>query len=296
MKLSQLRFVRAVAETRSFSKAAQMCNVTQPTLSAGVSQLERELGAALFERTTRHVALTEFGEATIPSISNIINEVSELEKVAAAYLDPSVKLIRIGLSPIVDMARVLKLSEAFRRNHPEVEFHFKECFLEDLDARLLGGQLDAAVWPDLPEHQDAYASFVLYRDPWLYLPSTHTSPPPGMSELADISDQMFVLTDGQCGLAQVTRRLFDQSRCELKEYPGRAVTYKAIEEWADLGIGAALLPASRTTADQVRRYVPLLAADGQPAKLDICISWRPSAAPVSHIRKFREFAARLLPL
>lgn len=62
MNLSQLRFAQAVAELQSFSRAAEHCHVTQPSLSNGIAQLENELGGKLFERTTRSVHLTPFGK------------------------------------------------------------------------------------------------------------------------------------------------------------------------------------------------------------------------------------------
>lgn len=62
MNLSQLRYVKAVAETGSFTQAAEQCYVTQPTLSNGIAQLEQEFEERIFVRTTRIVSLTPFGE------------------------------------------------------------------------------------------------------------------------------------------------------------------------------------------------------------------------------------------
>ncbi|MCZ6854286.1 MAG: LysR family transcriptional regulator, partial [Gammaproteobacteria bacterium] len=62
MNFAQLRFVKATSEFKSFTKAAQFCHVTQPTLSNGVSKLEEDLGEKIFARTTRIVGLTPFGE------------------------------------------------------------------------------------------------------------------------------------------------------------------------------------------------------------------------------------------
>ncbi len=73
MNLSHLKFVKATAEFKSFSKAAQFCHVTQPTLSNGVLKLEEELGEKIFVRTTRTVALTPFGEILLPTIASILN-------------------------------------------------------------------------------------------------------------------------------------------------------------------------------------------------------------------------------
>ncbi len=73
MNFSQLKFVKATSEFKSFSKAAQFCHVTQPTLSNGVLKLEDELGEKIFVRTTRTVGLTTFGEMLLPTIVSILS-------------------------------------------------------------------------------------------------------------------------------------------------------------------------------------------------------------------------------
>lgn len=74
MNFPQLRFVEATARLKSFTRAAQFCNVTQPTLSNRVSNLEEELGEKIFERTTRTVRLTQFGESLLPTILSILSQ------------------------------------------------------------------------------------------------------------------------------------------------------------------------------------------------------------------------------
>ncbi|WP_211288195.1 LysR family transcriptional regulator [Mumia flava] len=66
MDLQQLRYVIAIAETGSFTRAAQQCHVVQSALSHQVAKLEREIGARLFDRTSRRVLLTAAGEAFLP--------------------------------------------------------------------------------------------------------------------------------------------------------------------------------------------------------------------------------------
>ncbi|WP_353573394.1 LysR family transcriptional regulator, partial [Candidatus Albibeggiatoa sp. nov. BB20] len=103
MNLKQLLFAQSVAETCSFSQAAEMCHATQPTLSNSISQLEDELGGKLFVRTTRKVDLTVFGEYMLPFIRAVLDDKNELQQAAQAYHNPEHKLLRIGLSPLIDM-------------------------------------------------------------------------------------------------------------------------------------------------------------------------------------------------
>ena len=100
MNLSQLRYVKAVAETGSFTLAAERCYVTQPTLSNGIAQLEQEWEERLFTRTTRSVSLTPFGHHILPFIDKMLDAQVELLHETRNFVRPR-KVIRIGTSPLI---------------------------------------------------------------------------------------------------------------------------------------------------------------------------------------------------
>ncbi|MBL3590227.1 MAG: LysR family transcriptional regulator [gamma proteobacterium endosymbiont of Lamellibrachia anaximandri] len=106
MNLKQLQFAAHVAETHSFSRAAELSFATQPTISNAISQFEEELGGRLFNRTTRKVDLTPFGEYILPRITEVLQSRDELVKAAESYHNPTHKILRIGFSPLVDMQRL----------------------------------------------------------------------------------------------------------------------------------------------------------------------------------------------
>lgn len=147
MNINQIRFVQAVAELGSFSQAAERCCVTQPTLSNGVAHLEEELGGKLFERSTRSVKLTPLGRHLLPLIGQILDSLTELKSSARAWHEPEHKLIRISLSPVIDMKVVHMLVASFQKCHPDIEFFFKECFLDDMHGRLDRDQVEVAFQP-----------------------------------------------------------------------------------------------------------------------------------------------------
>src|ERR1700756_5051324 len=106
MNLRHVEFAVAAAAERSFSRAAERCHVTQPALSNGISQLETELGGPLFVRTTRKVDLSQFGEQMLPMIEALYRSHQELKVATRSFYDPAHRMIRIGLSPLVDVRRV----------------------------------------------------------------------------------------------------------------------------------------------------------------------------------------------
>src|SRR5690242_5673632 len=102
MNLRHLEFAVAAATERSFSRAAERCHVTQPTLSNGIALLEDTFGGQLFVRTTRKVELSTFGEQILPMIQAVLRAQSELEAGVRSFYDPSTKVVRVGLVPLVD--------------------------------------------------------------------------------------------------------------------------------------------------------------------------------------------------
>ena len=97
MNLQDLRYFVALAETRHFGRAAARSYVSQPTLSGQIRKLEHELGAQLFERTTKAVALTPLGEALLPHARRAVEEADAVLQFARAQRDPLVGILPIAM-------------------------------------------------------------------------------------------------------------------------------------------------------------------------------------------------------
>lgn len=282
MKLRQLEFVREIARAGSFSQAAEICNATQPTLSNAVGQLEEELGAKIFLRTTRSVEKTPFGEYILPFLEAVLEARSEMEKACEAYLHPDHKVLRIGLSPLVDMALLNEVLQPYRRENPDVTIYFKECLLDDLAGRLSNGSVDIAVVPrDMIETGWDHLRF--YSDPLYYIPSDGPEMALGGSvEIDKLPDSPVIMTAGGCGLNRSLERLFAQNAVAITSYPGAAVSYPVIEQWAGIGIGAGILPAAKLSAAK-DRAVPLAATNGAAAVFEFHWVWKPDLAVPPHL-------------
>jgi DNA-binding transcriptional LysR family regulator len=304
MNLNQLRFASAVARLGSFSKAAEACHITQPTLSSAIVQLEELLGGRLFDRTTRSVALTRFGQHIMPAINNVLASLNDLDRSKDAYLRPSVKLARIGLSPVTDMARLARLIEPFKATHGDVEIIYKECMLDDLTERLLAGQaermlagqIDMAIWPKIDHRAQDLVSVELYREPLMYIPRGNDAralSAVGAIPVAALAGETFVLPHGTCGLAQVIETLFAKHAVAINAYPGRALSYSMLEEWADLGIGAAVLPASKLSASRAMHAQPIaVGSEGKHAAMRVFACWKPAPDPLPHIAALQRSLSR----
>lgn len=170
MNLNQLRFVIAVARKGSFSKAAEECCVTQPSLSNAIAQFEDEMAGKIFIRTTRRVTLTSFGEHVLPYIEEVIHAKEDLTKAAKGFFNPSHKLIRIGMSPLIDTRRLAGALLPFRKENPQIDIVFKQCLVDDLTQRLNDHKIDLAILLDTKKNETEKGE-IFYQEPLYYLPN-----------------------------------------------------------------------------------------------------------------------------
>src|ERR1700722_10231440 len=99
MNLQEIRYLVAVAEHRHFGRAAEACNVSQPTLSSQIRKLENELGVTLLERTNKRVNLTPVGGHILIHARRALDEAAQMEAIAQAARDPLVGPLRLGVIP-----------------------------------------------------------------------------------------------------------------------------------------------------------------------------------------------------
>jgi DNA-binding transcriptional LysR family regulator len=300
MNLSQLRFAKAVADSGSFTSAAAACFVTQPTLSNGIAELEKELGQRLFTRTTRKVAVTEFGEHMLPAIAEVLNAQEALVRSAKAFLHPQKRLIRIGTSPLISSAILKAVVEPFQQQNPNVELVFREMNLDDLYKMLESGLLDFVFGPvgvSTATRGRKMEHAILYREPLLFIPRRSEWQGPTQKKSVkfdDIAEETFVMVPDTCGLSQATRALFRSHRRRIHEYSGQALSYQVLEQWANLGIGSAVLPKSKLTP---KNDVALSITDkaGLPVTIEFAAAWLNRDPSATHLVAFSKHLRKVVP-
>ncbi|GAB3434137.1 LysR family transcriptional regulator [Actinophytocola sediminis] len=144
MEFQQLRYVLAVAETNSFTRAAQRCLVVQSALSHQIARLERELGARLFERTSRRVRLTPAGEAFLPAARQCLDAAERAAAEVAAAVGQVRGRLAVGLIPTVAAVDVPGALRAFRERYPDVRISLRVGGSDHLVEQVRQGVLDVA--------------------------------------------------------------------------------------------------------------------------------------------------------
>lgn len=279
MQLHQLRYVLAVAEHASFSKAAEALFLSQPSLSVQVRKLEQELGVTLFERLARKVVLTGAGEAFLAHVRPALGQLDEAR--ACARDEHALRTGRVALGALPSIAsRMLPGSVAdFRRRHPGVDIRLLEQnHPAELERKVADGELDLAVVRQPRTRPDLEAR-LLVREPFVaLLPEGH--PQSGMPNVScrDLRDERFVAMEAGSGL----RLLFDDLCHRAGFTPDVTVeTTQLATLWGmvERGVGVAVMPrlagGGALTAHAGLSVVPLR----DDATRTLLAVWRPGGLP-----------------
>ena len=146
MEMHQVRYVLAVADELNFTRAAEACHVSQPALSRAVQQLEGELGGQLFARERGDTHLTELGRMVLPHLEQVYAEVQQAKRRAEAFLKLERTPLKLGVMCTIAPDPVIGLIQSVQARHPGVELQLCDANAWALQERLLGGDLEVALY------------------------------------------------------------------------------------------------------------------------------------------------------
>ncbi len=166
MEMHQVRYFLALSETLNFTRAAERCNVAQPSLTAAIKKLEAELGGPLFRRERHRSHLTDLGRLMKPHLERIhtTSEVARAE--ATAYWDQDKAPLRLGVMCTIGPDRMVDLFERLRSEVPSLDVELKEDPGSALVEHLMDGDLDIALI-GLPEYPDRLDAESLYTEKYV---------------------------------------------------------------------------------------------------------------------------------
>ncbi len=199
MEFHQLRYVCAIAETGSFSRAAERCQVAQPSLSQQVLKLEEDLGAKLFDRLGRSIRLTEAGLAFLPHARSIMSQMETARSsVADKYADVRGG-VAVGVIPTIAPYLMPHYTTVFTRKYPEAKLRIVEETTPILIESLRDLSIDLAILALPLRHKDLEL-FPLRTEPlFAVLPKDHPRATSKSLALKDLRGESFVmLRDGHC--------------------------------------------------------------------------------------------------
>ena len=263
LSVRDLRTVVALAERLHFGKAAEDLSIAQPSLSAAVKKVEDVLGERLFERTSRHVALTPAGQLVVQRIRTVLEELVEIGR-GKTVTDRLCGRFRLGLVPTIGPYYAPRFLAALRERYPKLELVLTESLTEALLQMLRQRLLDAAVIC-LPTGERGLTETPLLREPFLLaVPAGHPLANGGEVNLGCIEmREMLLMERGHCLRDQTLEACGTTPDCALN--PNQAASVETLRHLVAAGSGCALLPQMAvgpgTDCGGLVRYLPF----GEPA-------------------------------
>ena len=240
MNLQELKYFVAVAEHRHFGRAADACNVSQPTLSSQLRKLEEHLGVVLFERTNKRVALTPMGKRLLVHARESLREAEVLEATAKAAGDPLVGPLRLGIIPTVAPYLLPLILGSLRDEYPGMSVEFWEDLTGPLLHLLSAQKLDAALIATDLRAGSELTGIALFIEPFLAaLPQTHPLASRNRVSAKELAEDLLVLADGHCFADQA---LSACGKRRSRPGPFQASSLDTLVNLVAAGYGTTLIP------------------------------------------------------
>jgi DNA-binding transcriptional LysR family regulator len=165
MEMHQVRYFLAVCRTLNFTKAAEECNVAQPSLTRAVQKLEEEFGGLLFHRERANTHLTELGRAMLPHLQRTYDAAQAARQLASGFKKGDVVHLRLGVSRMVPPASVASVLGGVHRAMPSLELTMGAGADAKIVEAAVAGDFDLFVTGDDGELPDKVHSWTLSREP-----------------------------------------------------------------------------------------------------------------------------------
>lgn len=259
MSISRLRYFVAIAQERSFVRAAARLHVTQSALSQQLRRLEEEIGRPLVVRTPRAVTLTDAGRALLPEARDIVRRYDQLPRVAEDAARRGSEVVKLGAVPSALIGLVPALSAGFQRAMPGVELIVEEVWTPEQIDRLRAGTLDVGIFRSLYD-PDGFDSIDLASDEYcVCVPESHPLASADSLEWSDLKEEKIVLPRRDIGHAE-----FDAvvAACHTAGFAPDILPVTVLgfhfAAWVAAGSGVAILPAYATRQRQAGTVVRAL--------------------------------------
>lgn len=195
----QLQYLTALAQTKHFSKAADLCNVTQSTLSAGIKELEVVFGVTLAERTKRSVIMTPIGIEIAQRAEKLIADAESMMALTAAKQATLSGSLQLGVIPTIAPYLLPKLLPKLRQQHPQLNLGLRETRTDVLVQEVLNGKIDLALLA-LPASDNKLFEQPLFEDEFvLVTPKDHALANQKTIDATTImNEKLLLLEEGHC--------------------------------------------------------------------------------------------------
>ena len=243
MTLQQLEYILAVARHGHFGRAADACNVTQPTLSAMIGKLEEEIGAKLFDRNRQPICPTPVGEKIVLRAREVLSQAESIKDIVKEELQSLGGTFRLGILPTIAPYLLPRFFPQLMKKYPALDIRVQEMKTHQIKSALLQGDIDAGILASIDGLED-YAQTSLFYEKYMgYVSREDSLYKKEVIRTADVasSGQLWLLDEGHCFRDQMVRF------CQMKSSQTSQLAYnlgsmETFMRMVENGMGITFIP------------------------------------------------------
>jgi DNA-binding transcriptional LysR family regulator len=252
MEMHQVRYFLAVARTLNFTRAADECNVTQPSLTRAIKQLEAELGGDLFRRERPAAQLTELGQRMHPLLKQCYEAAVGARSLASAFKSGEVGALRIALTHSVDLSLLIPFLNQIKRQFNRLEFRFLRGSSPEVAEMLKKSEAELGIAAELDDSWERLDTWPLFTEDFrLVLSRRHRLAEQDRIGLEDLrSEQM--LSRSYCERAGSVSASFREHGLDI-DHSHEISSERDLIELLEAEIGVAVIPDTSPIPQSLKR-------------------------------------------
>ncbi|MBO5249506.1 MAG: LysR family transcriptional regulator [Muribaculaceae bacterium] len=220
MTLQQLEYIIAVDKLRNFTKAADYCRVTQPTLSAMIQKLEEELGVKIFDRNQQPICPTVIGNIVIKQAHEVLLQANHIKEIIAEEKSSLGGSFKLGILPTIAPYLLPRFVPLLAKKYPHLDIRMAEMKTSEIKAALLSGDIDAGILADLDGLSDYSKESLFYEQFYAYVSKESALSGNNVVRTSDLAnEQLWLLDEGHCFRDQMVKF------CQLKSAKASQIAY-----------------------------------------------------------------------
>jgi len=260
MEMHQVRYFLAVARTLNFTRAADECNVTQPSLTRAIKQLEAELGGDLFRRE-RPTQLTELGQRMHPLLKQCYDAAVGARSLASSFKSGEIGALRIALTHSVDLSLLIPFLNQIRRQFNRLEFKFLRGNSREVGEMLKKGEAELGIAAELDKDWDRLDSWPLFTEDFqLVVSKGHRLAQRGSVDIDELRAEQ-LLSRNYCEHADRLGESFREHGLDV-DRSHEIASERDLIELLEADVGVAVIPDTSPIPQTLRRT----AVDGLDAR------------------------------
>ena len=260
MEMHQVRYFLAVARTLNFTRAADECNVTQPSLTRAIKQLEAELGGDLFRRE-RPAGLTELGQRMHPLLKQCYEAAVGARSLASSFKSGEIGALRIALTHSIDLSLLIPFLDQIKRQFNRLEFRFLRGNSREVGELLKTGEAELGIAAEIDPSWDRLDTWPLFTEDFQLVTSAlHRLAGRGRVEIDDLRSEQ-LLSRAYCELASRLNASLREHGVEM-DHCHEISSERDLIALLEADIGIAILPDTSPIPQTLKRA----AVDGLDAR------------------------------